>query len=233
MACCISKSVVFQQCCWRRSTYSLFGWNIGKKKTSDLKPLPNYHDTDLPFSLSLVEKTFLRGRELKCCYKATVDGFSATNFHECCDIKGPCVIIGYTNKSFKFGAFNPEGYRSTDDYYDTFDAFLFYWIDNGETDPIILPKIGGSGAALFDYARGGPQFGADGLLIGPPLAPVMGGFAGPDTNSGIGDLRQAKSRLGLSYAKRKDGKESLFGDDSKVTLEEVQVFCSPQIASLY
>ncbi|KAB2070634.1 hypothetical protein ES319_A08G168300v1 [Gossypium barbadense] len=112
MACCISKSVVFQQCCWRRSTYSLFGWNIGKKKTSDLKPLPNYHDTDLPFSLSLVEKTFLRGRELKCCYKATVDGFSATNFHECCDFKGPCVIIGYTNKSFKFGAFNPEGYKA-------------------------------------------------------------------------------------------------------------------------
>lgn len=144
------------------------------------------------------------------------------------------MIIGYTNKSFKFGAFNPEGYRSTDDYYDTFDAFLFYWMGNEEVDdPIVLPKVGGSGAALFDYARGGPHFGADGLLIGPPLAPVMGGFAGPDTNSGVGDLRQAKSRLGLSYAKRKDGKESLFGDDSRATLEEVLVFCSPQIASLY
>ncbi|GLT81233.1 hypothetical protein SLA2020_526280 [Shorea laevis] len=156
------------------------------------------------------------------------------NFHECSDFKGPCVIIGYTNKSFKFGAFNPEGYRSTDDYYDTFDAFLFCWPEDEQTDdPIILPKVGGSGAALFDYARGGPQFGADGLLIGPPLAPVMGAFTGPDTNSGVGDLRQAKSRLGLSYAKRKDGKESLFGDEFKATLEEVQVFCSPQIANLY
>lgn len=146
------------------------------------------------------------------------------------------MIIGYTNKSFKFGAFNPEGYRSTDDYYDTFDAFLFYWNDKGDSnndDPMVLPKVGGSGAALFDYARGGPQFGADGLLIGPPLAPVMGGFAGPDTNSGIGDLRQAKSRLGLSYAKRKDGKESIFGDESKAILEEVLVFCNPEIASLY
>lgn len=144
------------------------------------------------------------------------------------------MIVGYTIKSFKFGAFSPEGYRSTDDYYDTFDAFLFYWKDNIEgNEPIILPKVGGSGAALFDYARGGPQFGADGLLIGPPLAPVMGGFAGPDTNSGIGDLRQAKSRLGLSYAKRADGKESLFGDESRATLVEVEVFCSPQIASLY
>ncbi|AAF81351.1 Contains similarity to an unknown protein At2g35330 gi/3608154 from Arabidopsis thaliana BAC T32F12 gb/AC005314. It contains a zinc finger, C3HC4 type (RING finger) domain PF/00097. ESTs gb/AV536704, gb/Z34749 and gb/Z33834 come from this gene [Arabidopsis thaliana] len=174
-----------------------------------------------------------RGRELKCCYKASIDGFGATKFHERCDFKGPCVIIAYTkDKSFKFGGFSPEGYRSTDDYYDTFDAFLFYWLEDCD-DPIVLPKVGGSGAALFDYARGGPQFGADGLLIGPPLAPVMGGFAGPDTNSGIGDLRVAKSRLGLSYAKRKDGKESIFGDENKVSLDDVLVFCSPYIASLY
>lgn len=174
------------------------------------------------------------GKELKCCYKARTDGFSATDFHNKCDFKGPCVIIGYTNSDFKFGAFNPEGYRSTDDYYDSFDPFLFYWPEVGHGDgPVVLPKVGGSGAALFDYARGGPQFGADGLLIGPPLAPVMGGFAGPDTNSGVGDLRQAKSRLGLSYAKREDGKESLFGDESRATIDEVLVFCSPQIASLY
>ncbi|XP_031288139.1 uncharacterized protein LOC116146826 [Pistacia vera] len=239
MAFCVTNSAIFQT--WisksksKSTPRSLFGWNFGKKNPdNDQTPQPNYyHNIDLPFSLSLVDKTFLRGRDLKCCYKATIDGFSASDFHSCCDFKGPCVIIGYTNKSFKFGAFNPEGYRSTDDYYDTFDAFLFYWIDNEEIDPFILPKVGGSGAALFDYARGGPQFGADGLLIGPPLAPVMGGFAGPDTNSGVGDLRQGKSRLGLSYAKRKDGKESIFGDESRATIDEVLVFCSPQIASLY
>ncbi|KAL5550909.1 hypothetical protein UlMin_001085 [Ulmus minor] len=212
--------------------YNLFGWNVGKRDNDDT-PKTKYHDLHLPFSPSLVDKTFLRGRELKCCYKASVDGFSAADFHSYCDFKGPCVIIGYTNNSFKFGAFNPEGYRSTDDYYDTFDAFLFYWADNAGDDPFVLPKVGGSGAALFDYARGGPQFGADGLLIGPPLAPVMGGFAGPDTNSGVGDLRQAKSRLGLSYAKREDGKDSIFGDEYRATIEEVQVFCSPKIASLY
>ncbi|KAM5573340.1 hypothetical protein ABKV19_013061 [Rosa sericea] len=235
MACYFSNTVSSGSG-WKRSPYSLFGWNIGKPKLDeDPRPQIKYHDTtDLPFPPSLLDKTFLRGRELKCCYKATIDGFSAADFHNCCDFKGPCAIVGYTNKSFKFGAFNPEGYRSTDDYYDSFDPFLFYWTDNEKTDdPIVLPKVGGSGAALFDYARGGPQFGADGLLIGPPLAPVMGGFAGPDTNSGIGDLRQAKSRLGLSYAKRKDGKESLFGDENRATLEEVEVYCSPQIASLY
>ncbi|KAG6391509.1 hypothetical protein SASPL_149265 [Salvia splendens] len=231
---CVSNSALLSYSYGRKKKafpQSLFNWDFGRSKKEE----PNYYeDVDLPFSPSLVSKTFLKGRELKCCYKAKTDGFSATDFHDKCDFKGPCVIIGYTTSDFKFGAFNPEGYRSTDDYYDSFDAFLFYWPDDGAGDgPVVLPKVGGSGAALFDYARGGPQFGADGLLIGPPLAPVMGGFAGPDTNSGVGDLRQARSRLGLSYAKRADGKESLFGDESRVTLDQVLVFCSPQIASLY
>ncbi|PKA66762.1 hypothetical protein AXF42_Ash003417 [Apostasia shenzhenica] len=220
---------------WRRTTTGCF-FDWGKSRSSEQqKQYPKYHETDLPFPQSLIAKTHLAGRELKCCYRASVDGFSATDFHIHCDFKGPCVIIGHTDKSFKFGAFNPEGYRSTDDYYDTFDAFLFYWMEDAVASyrPIVLPKIGGSGAALFDYARGGPQFGADGLLIGPPLAPVMGGFAGPDSNFGVGDLRRAKSRLGLSYARRKDGKESIVGDEIRADLAEVMVFCSPYIASLY
>ncbi|CAK9321523.1 unnamed protein product [Citrullus colocynthis] len=230
MASCIFNNVFYRL---KTTPSCSFGgnWSNGNKKED--KPQIKYHDIVLPFPLSLVDKTFLKRKELKCCYKATLDGFSAIDFHKCCDFKGPCVIIGYTDQSFKFGAFNPEGYRSTDDYYDTFDAFLFYWEENEGADPIILPKVGGSGAALFDYSRGGPQFGADGLLIGPPLAPVMGGFAGPDTNSGVGDLRQARSRLGLSYAKREDGKDSIFGDENRAVIAEVQVFCSPQIASLY
>ena len=141
--------------------------------------------------------------------------------------------------------FSPEGYRSTDDYYDTLDAFLFYWPDElaapaeaaTETSPlpppVVLPKVGGSGAALFDYSRGGPQFGADGLLIGPPLTAVMGVFTGPDSSAGVGDLRSARSRLGLSYARRPDGKESLFGDEGRAQFAEVLVFCNPRIASLY
>ena len=47
-------------------------------------------------------------------------------------------------QSFKFGAFKSEGYRSTNDYYDIFDAFLFYWKDNETFEPIVLPKVGGS-----------------------------------------------------------------------------------------
>ncbi|CAL4981495.1 unnamed protein product [Urochloa decumbens] len=224
---------------------SFFNWGKGKDTGGAKSPPPpsqlkfQYHDVELPFPMSLVANTHLRGRELKCCYKATVDGFSATDFHRRCDFKGPCVVVGYTATAgggLKFGGFSPEGYRSTDDYYDTLDAFLFYWPEpesSSSPAPVVLPKVGGSGAALFDYTRGGPQFGADGLLIGPPLTAVMGVFTGPDSSAGVGDLRSARSRLGLSYARRPDGKESLFGDEGRAELAEVLVFCSPQIASLY
>ncbi|XP_078446120.1 TLDc domain protein [Wolffia australiana] len=216
------------------SLFNPFDWGRGNRRKTDQRPELSYHDLDLPFSPSLLAKTFLQGRELRCCYKATVDGFSALDFHRCSDFRGPCVVVGFTEEDFKFGGFSPEGYRSTDDYYDTFEAFLFYWRENSvDEGPVLLPKVGGSGAALFDYARGGPQFGADGLLIGPPLAPVMGVFTGPDASSGAGDLHQAKSRLGLSYAKRPDGKTSIFGDAPTAELAEVQVFCCPRIATLY
>lgn len=210
---------------------ALFGW--GSPKNEEPLSYTTYHNTiDIPFPPSLLTKTFLAGKELKCCYRASEDGFSAKTFHKYCDFKGPCVIVGYTQEGQRFGGFSPEGYRSTDDYYDSFDAFLFYWPQEGN-DPEVLSKVGGSGAALFDYARGGPQFGADGLLLGPPMAPVMGGFAGPDTNSGVGDLRFGRSRLGLSYAKRSDGKDSIFGDKRSATVVDVLVFCCPQIAQLY
>ncbi|CAD6254068.1 unnamed protein product [Miscanthus lutarioriparius] len=227
---------------------SFFNWGQGAREAALPPPQLQfrYHDVEPPFPMSLVTKTHLRDRELKCCYKATVDGFSATDFHRRCDFKGPCVVVGYTDCGFRFGGFSPEGYRSTDDYYDTLDAFLFYWLDDelalaapaeateaSPPLPVVLPKVGGSGAALFDYSRGGPQFGADGLLIGPPLTAVMGVFTGPDSSAGVGDLRSARSRLGLSYARRPDGKESLFGDEGRAQLAEVLVFCNPEIASLY
>ncbi|BAS99841.1 Os07g0120051, partial [Oryza sativa Japonica Group] len=116
-----------------------------------------YHDVAPPFPMSLVANTHLRGKTkiILCCYKANVDGFSATDFHRHwlhghrrCRRRGHAVM---------FGRFSPQGYRSTDDYYDTLDAFLFYWPDTdtdaAATAAVVLPKVGGSGAALFDYAR--------------------------------------------------------------------------------
>uniref|UniRef100_A0A0D3HJP8 TLDc domain-containing protein n=1 Tax=Oryza barthii TaxID=65489 RepID=A0A0D3HJP8_9ORYZ len=139
---------------------SLFNWG---GRSAPPPPEFQYHDVVPPFPMSLVANTHLRGklfsnscsiagRELRCCYKATVDGFSATDFHRRCDFKGPCVVVGRTAAAgggVRFGGFSPEGYRSTDDYYDTLDAFLFYWPETDtdaaaaaeeEAAVVVLPK---------------------------------------------------------------------------------------------
>lgn len=58
-----------------------------------------------------------------------------------------------------------------------------------------------SEAAVYDYARSGPQFGSEALIVGPSGAAVMGYFTGPDVMSmaAAGSLRKASSILGYSY----------------------------------
>lgn len=152
------------------------------------------------------------------------------------DFKGPCVIYGVTTDGHRFGGFNPQGYESTDDYRAAPNAFLFYMGTKGG-DPFVCKKVGGGEAAVYDYRKGGPQFGADGLIIGAPTGPVFGGFAGPDSESGgFGELRTAKSRLGLAYAKlpAEAKSKSLFGGEkTEAKLKEVMVFFAPELAALY
>ena len=54
---------------------------------------------------------------------------------------------------------------------------------------------------------------ADRLLIYTLQVHVINEFAGPNTDSGIGDLKQSWSRRGLPYTKRDDKNESIFSDD--------------------
>ena len=55
-----------------------------------------------------------------------------------------------TDGGSPFGGYNPSGWLSTDDYYASNNAFLIVK-KGGEW--IKLPKLGGSDAAVFDYAR--------------------------------------------------------------------------------
>ena len=234
---------------------SLFGGDSGPKTSSEEPdPIPY---SELPFPADIIlEGTFLDGKPLARAYKASQDGWSALAFHDNCDFKGPCVVVATTVNGNRFGGFNPVGWRSTDDYSASFNAFLFFWPAQHAQDsaPVLLRKVGGSEAAIFDYARGGPQWGADGLLIGPPKSPVMGGFAGPEIRREVrwvlvvdvikanlaqgtaGDLRMAKSRLGLSYEEipLDYGQTSVFGGGAATAeLQEVEVYFCPEIARLY
>lgn len=170
-------------------------------------------------------------------YRATRDGWGAADFHAAADARGPVVVVGETDAGARFGGFHSAGFASTDDYFSTMASFVFCWDAKGGL--IKCEKINSPDAAVYDLRRGGPQWGADTLLVGPPAAPVMGGMAGPDTNAGAGDLRSAKCRLGLDYAARADGR-TLFGGDAaadggrdRAALVEVEAYYAPEIAALY
>ena len=144
--------------------------------------------------------------DLKCIYKASKDGFSAIDFHKLCDGRGSGLVVILTKSGKIFGGFNPLGWDSTDDYGNTNSAFLWFQKGSGSGSSVKVEKckvLSGGNAAIFDYATGGPQFGSGDLIIGPPKAAIMGGFAGPnmeDTSVNAGDLRKATtSSFGGAY----------------------------------
>ena len=130
--------------------------------------------------IELLAGSNLGGKELERCYKASVDGWSALDFHGAVDERGSVIVIGETEDGDQLGGYNPQGWESTDDYRASPRAFLFCSFAplGDEADGRVWQKcavLGPGDVAIFDYARGGPQFGAADLIIGKPLTPVMGG----------------------------------------------------------
>mmetsp|Transcript_29221 Transcript_29221/g.64434 ORF Transcript_29221/g.64434 Transcript_29221/m.64434 type:complete len:270 (-) Transcript_29221:40-849(-) len=137
--------------------------------------------------------------DIQRVYKASKDGWSAVNFHDCVDGRGSALVVALSRSGKKFGGFNPLGWMSTDDYGSSNAAFL--WYESGGK-AVRCPVLSGGNAAIFDYATGGPNFGAADLVIGSPRAAVLGGFAGPDAediSTSAGNLREGSSNAGGAY----------------------------------
>ena len=87
---------------------------------------------------NLVSGTSLEDKELECVYKGSKDGWSAIDFHKCVDGKGSSLVVGLSRSGQVFGGFNPLGWRSTDDYYNSNAAFLWFAQgDKAEKCPIL------------------------------------------------------------------------------------------------
>lgn len=217
---------------WLRAGFWQSPFGGGDKSAAPAPPAKG-EDVAPPFCPELLLRgTFLEGRQLARAYVASRDGWSARAFHEHCDMIGPCVVVAETAAGRRFGGFSPIAWMSSDDYTEKVEDFLFLWAP-GEDEPARIPKVGGMGP-LFDWARGGPQWGSDALVIGPPLSPAGGGISGPGAeDTGIGDLRTVKSRLGIAYALTEQGEDSLVGAERTAELVEVEVYYAPEIAALY
>lgn len=172
---------------------------------------------------SIVTGTYLESNknQLQCVYKASKDGWSAISFHNAVDGRGSGIVVAQTITGTIFGGYNPNGWRSTDDYYSSTAAFLWCY---GKGKKIIkLPILPGGNCAIFDYATSGPCFGAADLFIGIPKAAIMGGFTGPDMediSKSAGSLRQCKSSVGATY-----DYNNAWPIRGSARLSEVEVYC--------
>jgi len=178
-----------------------------------------------PLEEQLTVGTSLENAELECAYKGSRDGWSAIDFHEAVDGRGSCLVVVLSRSGSLFGGFNPLGWMSTDDYCNSNAAFL--WFEKGNNDAVRSPILSGGNAAIFDYATGGPNFGAADLVIGAPQAAVMGGFAGPDMEDmsiNAGNLKTGSSSPGGAYEAM-----SAWPIKGSFQLAEVEVYCNAKI----
>ena len=189
----------------------------------------------------ILQGTVLANRKLILAFDADKDGWNAGAFHAKLDNQGPAILIAKTKKGGYFGAFNPLGWASREDYRDAFNAFLVKWPKKNSTEgePFILEKVGGSGAAIFDFGTEGPIFGADALKIPLGRAPSMGSsyaaIGGSSLFGGGKEIKSAKSRLGSAYASPPDDTYSLFGPGEKfeAKLVELRVYTGEGLDGFY
>ena len=171
----------------------------------------------------LLAGTYLDGSTdaMKCVYKGSRDGWSAIDFHQCVDNQGSGLVVARTRTGVTVGGFNPNGWRSTDDYFLSNAAFLWYL--KGPNNVVKCPILSGSNAAVYDYATGGPCFGSEDFVLGAPQAQVMGGFAGPDMedmNANAGNLRNGRCSFTGAYDFDRG-----WPVRGKFSLVEVEVYC--------
>jgi hypothetical protein len=111
---------------------SVGNWISGVTNSPPSQPLLT-QDLETP----LVKGTSLEDKELECVYKGSKDGWSAIDFHRCVDGKGSGLVVALSRSGQLFGGFNPLGWRSTDDYYGSNAAFLWFQGSTAVKCPIL------------------------------------------------------------------------------------------------
>ncbi|KAL0220974.1 hypothetical protein RCL1_000828 [Eukaryota sp. TZLM3-RCL] len=94
-------------------------------------------------------------------FRASRDGFSASNFHQKCDNKGQFMLLFRTNRGNVAGAFSPAAFTSSGNYQQSLGAFLFR-VKTSSANSVARYNLRGSDTNhIYCYSSYGPTFGSN------------------------------------------------------------------------
>jgi len=101
----------------------------------------------------------------KLLYRASRDGWGASDFHRMCDGKGATVTVVKSSGGYIFGGYTDVAWSGRAQYKSSAESFLFSLKDHPDIGPVKMPiKSGMMENAVGHYSNLGPKFGRGGDL---------------------------------------------------------------------
>ena len=100
----------------------------------------------------------MRRKEFTLLYRASRDGFRASNFHAKCDNQPSTLTIIKTTNGYIFGAYTAVAWDSSNSYKADPNAFIFSLV-NVRSTPLLIPVKVRSNHSIYCIATHGPNFG--------------------------------------------------------------------------
>ncbi|XP_057181027.1 interferon-induced protein 44-like [Triplophysa rosa] len=148
--------------------------------------------------------------ELTLLYKASVHGYDASAFHQCCDRQGPTLLVAYNNSGYVFGGYTSVDYTQSGGYITDDKAFLFNVPKHGG-NPITIKVKSGCHARLDD--SGVPNFGQQ-LFFCYNNRPCLS----DNSQMGLGSNTYCNTNM---YNTFKFNAKTLYGNDTQLAECEV------------
>eukprot|EP00979_Chaetoceros_neogracilis_P012632 scaffold3389_cov188-Chaetoceros_neogracile.AAC.7 len=102
----------------------------------------------------------------KLLYRASRDGWAATDFHRLCDGKGATIVVVKSSAGYIFGGYTDVAWGTNDWYQSSSVSFLYSLKDHAGIGPVKMPiRSDRKGEAVYHTLGHGPAFGGSDFHI--------------------------------------------------------------------
>lgn len=161
--------------------------------------------------LSAVKAMLPQTAELQLLYRASRDGFGATEFHRLCDRQGATVVIAKSCGGYIFGGFTEKPWDANlNGYCDCTQSFLFRLAGPEVSAPSKHPMY---------------QNHCNGIYCHTSCGPTFGGGHDMQIQSGTGQSSKVSFNVGHTYNKAGEGASlNTLAESSSVSVTDYEVF---------